>query len=121
MVLTNNFLADVKAEAKQEVIDQFTYGAVGDDDTTPTAADTALGNEDLRKARQEYTTLDSNVFVSLFLSASQNNGNDIKEVGFFDAAAAGNMKQRAVTTTIAKTSDKECWFDAKVKVTVTQS
>jgi len=121
MVLTTNFLSDVKTEVKQEVIDQFLYGAVGDDDTTPTASDTTLGNETFRKARQDYTNLANNVFISLFLSTSENNGEDIKECGFFDASSSGNLKQRAVTTTIAKTADKEVWFDAKINVSVTQS
>ena len=100
MVNTTGFLSTVKSGVISTVVAEGTHLAVGDDDTTPTAADTALGNELTRKSVQEVTQGTSDVILSLFLNSTESNGNSLKEVGVFDAAASGNMMCRNTFTTI---------------------
>jgi hypothetical protein len=100
----------------------FTHGAVGDDNTTPTAGDTTLGNEDFRSAIDNFdkTTFANKIIASLQISAAENNGNDVKESGWFDAAAAGNLQIRNLLNTISKTSDIQLFIDTEITITVTE-
>lgn len=120
MVNTTAFLGVIKTAVQTATVAAGTYLAVGDNTTTPTSADTTLGNEENRKARQESTTGTSNVVLSLWLGSSDSNGDNLKEVGVFDAAVAGNMMMRATFTTIAKTSSKDVWIDVEEQISVTQ-
>jgi len=119
MVLTTGTLTEIKEAIKDNIIAEFTHIAFGDDDTAETAADTALGNELETKARQESQELSDTVIISGYLSANDQNGNDIKEVGAKDGAS-GNLQSRKVIETVSKTSSKELWFDEEIKVEVTQ-
>ena len=120
MVNTTNFLNTIKTAVRTSIIAEGTHIAVGDDNTTPTVGDTALGNELTRKARQEYTEGGSDVIISLFLSSTESNGNALKEVGLFDAAAAGTLLERNTFTVINKTTSIEVWIDIEEQVDVTQ-
>ena len=96
------------------------YGAVGDDDTTPTVSDTTLGNETFRSAIDDFdkTTFVDKIIASLQIGAGENNGNDVKEAGWLDAAAAGNLQIRFLLNTIAKTSDIQLFIDTQITITV---
>ena len=120
MVNTTGFLNTIKSGVLDTIVANATHMAVGDDATTPTVGDTALGNELTRKAVQEVTQGTSDVIVSLFLNSTESNGNSLKEVGMFDAAAAGNLLERNTFTTISKTSSLEVWIDVEEQVDVTQ-
>lgn len=120
MVNTTSFLTTIRTAVQTATIAAGTHLAVGDDNTTPTVADTTLGNEENRKARQEYTSGTSNVIISLFLGTADSNGDNLAEVGVFDAGAAGNMMMRSVFTTIAKTASKDVWIDVEEQITVSQ-
>ena len=120
MVNTTTFLDSIKAAIRAGIISDASHGAVGDDNTAPTAGDTTLGNELFRNARQEYTEGVSDVVISLFLNSLEANGESLVEVGLFDAASAGNMLQRSLVTTITKTSGLEVWIDVEEQIDVTQ-
>ena len=122
MTLTSDFKTDIRDDTKSYIQSVVTHIAVGDDDTTPTPADTTLGNETLRNAVDEYDTSQTGVIVaSLRVGVGENNGNDIDEVGGFDAASSGNLKNRSLITTISKTSDIQVYIDLKYTVTVEEN
>ena len=120
MVNTTGFLNTIRDAVKTETVSESSHLAVGDDDTAASANDTALGAEHTRKARQEYSTGTNDVIMSLFLGAVDANGENLKEVGVFDAAAAGNMMMRATFTTIAKSATVDVWIDVEEQISVTQ-
>ena len=120
MVNTTGFLSTLKTAIKTSVLAEGTHVAVGTDDTAPTVGDTALGAEETRKAIQESTTGTSDVILSLFLNSAESNGNDLVEVGLFDAAAAGNLLVRDIFTTITKNSSTEVWIDIEEQISITQ-
>lgn len=120
MVNTTGFLSTIKTGVKATVVANATHMAVGVSGAAATVGDTALGSEVTRKAIQEVTQGTSDVIVSLFLNSTESNGNSLKEVGVFDAGAAGNLLERNVFTTIAKTSSLEVWIDVEEQISVTQ-
>lgn len=120
MVNTTGFLNTIKTAVRASVIAEGTHLAVGDDDTTPTAGDTALGNELTRKARQEYTEGTSDIVMSLWIGSTEANSESLEEVGLFDAVAAGNLLVRDTFTAIAKTASIEVWIDIEEQIDVTQ-
>jgi len=120
MVNTTEFLNTIKSGVQDTMIAEATHLAVGTDNTAATVGDTALGAEVTRKARQEYTRGTSDVVFSLFLNSLESNGNSLKEVGMFDAAAAGNLLERNTFTAIAKSSSIEVWVDVEEQIDVTQ-
>ena len=120
MVNTTGFLNTIKSGSQDTIITNATHMAVGDDNTTPTVGDTALGNELTRKTIQETTKGISDVIISLFLNSTESNGNSLKEVGMFDDPSSGNLLERSVFTTISKTSSIEVWIDIEEQIDVTQ-
>ncbi len=66
------------------------YVAVGTATTTPTAADTKLGNEVFRKKVTSYTNGAGagEVIVALYLTPTDAVGTDIEEVGVFGGSSA---------------------------------
>ena len=123
MTLTNDVLNTDFVDAVQDRINtDCTYGAIGTGTAEESASGTALGNEYLRKARQETTTDATSRTVSLWVGSTQGNGSDVGEVGFFNAASDGSMKVRhKLASTITKTSDIELWFDVKTTIACTQT
>jgi len=117
MTLTSAGLVGVRDNTKSYIEAEVTYIAVGDDDTTPTAADTALGNEQFRSAVDDTDTSGTGkVIHSLRIATTENNGNDVDEVGAFDASSSGNMLSRDTITTIAKTSDIQIYLDLEYEI-----
>jgi len=120
MVNTARFLSTIKTGVKATVVANATHLAVGTDNTTPTVGDTALGAEVTRKVAQEVTQGTSDVIISLFLNSTESNGNDLKEVGMFDASSSGNLLERNVFTPISKSTSLEVWIDVEEQIEVTQ-
>ena len=123
MTLTNYTLDTDFVDAVQDRINtNLTYGAIGTGTGEELATGTVLGNEYLRKARQETTKDATSRTVSLWIGSTQGNGSDVGEVGFFNAASDGSMKVRhKLASTITKTSDIELWFDVKTTIVCTQT
>jgi len=120
MVNTTAFLNIIKGDIRDAVIAAGTHLAVGTNNTAPTVADTTLAAEEERNARQEYTEGTSDVVLSLFVASTEANGVDLKEVGVFDAGAAGNMMMRETFTALSKTAAIEVWIDVEQQIDVTQ-
>lgn len=121
MVLTASLLSQVLEDIKDDIETNFTHGAVGNDGNTPTAADTSLGNEQFRDTIDELDDSVTNaVTASLRVLATENNGNAIRETGWFNAAAAGTMWTRDTITVINKTSDISVFLDLTITISVTQ-
>jgi hypothetical protein len=89
-----------------EIKSLVTHIAVGDDDTTPTEGDTTLGNETFRDTAT-VTQSGLTLTVKGLLDVTENNGNTVKELGLFDAAASGNMYSRNLTTVVDKDGNTE--------------
>lgn len=120
MTNTQSFLDDVRDNVKTFIISEGSHLGVGTGTTPETSADTSLETPVLRKSRQEYTEGVSDVILSLFLGGSEANGNDLTEVGVFDAASGGNMMMRRTFPLITKTSSVDIWIDIEENVSVTQ-
>ena len=120
MVLTQTFLDEVRDQVKQQISDDFLYVAVGTDNTTPSSSDTSLGNEVLRKARQETTSGTDYRIVSMWVNSTEANGNSLKEVGTFNQSSGGSMWTRNTFTSLSKTDSMEVWIDVKVTISVSE-
>lgn len=121
MVLTNSLFTQAISDIKNDLEALFTYGAVGDDSTTPASSDTALGNETFRDSIDSFDKgVSSAITASLRILTTENNSNNIKEFGWFNAAAAGTMWTRNTMTTIAKTSDIQIFLDTTITITISE-
>jgi len=47
------------------------------------------------------------------MDVTQNNGNDIEEIGALDASSGGNLYLHSLTTSFSKTADKEAYYRLK--------
>jgi hypothetical protein len=122
MTETTLLLNDLRDTSVDRIDDTHTYIAVGDDNTTPTAGDTTLGNETFRDAvNSTDTSTPGTITKSIIIEASEDNGNDVKEVGTFNAAASGTMWNRNLVNTISKTSDIILYLDIQKTITVTET
>lgn len=122
MVLTTLLLNDIRDNAKTRIGTVATHGAIGTDNTAPTAGDTALGAEVFRDARDEFDDSAQNTaVVQLRVLTTEANGNTIAEAAFLNAATAGTMWNRNVITAITKTSDIQIFVDLQVTFLVTET
>ena len=122
MTLTNTALAAIRDAAATHLDTTYTHAAVGDDATAEDATDTTLGNEQLRKTFQETTGPTAGVWTaSMRIATTEDNGNNIKEVGIFDDPTTGTMLNRKLTTVFAKTASDEVWIDVEFTVTAVQN
>ena len=119
MVLTTELITDINDTTQSRISTVSTYGAIGDDNTTPIASDTTLASEVFRKAR---TSVDVGspglIILTLEITSAEANGNDIKEFGWLDAASSGNLYVRDTMTSITKTSDINLYLDTSIGITV---
>jgi len=96
-----------------------THIAVGDDDTTPTESDTTLGNETFIDALFDVIVSTSTTLsMTMFMDTVDNNGNDIKETGVFDASSGGNLYNHSLTNIISKDSTIEVFIETQFKFSV---
>jgi len=91
-----------------------THLAVGDDDTAPTEGDTTLGNETFREATISSSVTLQGASFQIFMDTTENNGNDIKEIGSFDDPTTGNMYTRDLTNVIVKTVNIEVFAEVLI-------
>lgn len=120
MTLTDDFIQQVEDTVQQQITDNWSYAAFGDDGSSEDAADNALGNELLRKAVLSTSETGSVVTVSSRLAATELNGETLREHGIFDASSGGEMKVRDVFAEVNKTQDIEVYVDTSVDVQVSE-
>ena len=119
--ITNTFIASLKSDALTYTGTQMTHAAFGSGTTTPSSSDTTLEGEFSRLAATEVTVAATKVTMSGFLGSGTANGNTIAKVGSFNSGTVGDMAtQFLLTSTIAKTTDKEVWVDQDITITVTE-
>jgi len=119
MGATNIAISGILSSVISSYSTAFTHIGVGDGVTTPTVSDTTLTNETDRDALFD-TLTDSTFSVSgsIFLDTTENNGNDIRECGIFDALTGGNMLSHSLTNTISKTSSIEVFIEILINLEV---
>jgi len=121
MVITNYRLAIIQNTAATNFSSAVTDIAVGSGSTTPVSSQTTLVTETFRDGIDNTTLLANEVSKDLLLDVTENNSNTINEIGAFDDPAAGNMESRNLTTSFAKTSDKEAYYRLKTTFTAVNS
>jgi len=90
--------------------------AVGTGTTPAVAGDTSLQNEVFRDVATQIVELPGEVEVTLYLSSTQANGNDITEAGIFTADLGGAMFARTVFSPINKTSNVAITFAHTISI-----
>ncbi len=120
MTLMTNFLNSARDAIKADMETDFSHGAIGTGTTAPTAGDTTLETEVLRKATQETSEGTNTKTISAWIGSGEANGNDITEFGFISAAAGGSLWNRNTFAAKSKTSDIELWFDVEVTISVVE-
>ena len=119
---TQGYLNEIQTDIQSKIDTDFTHMGFGTGTVTPTELQTALDSEVVRRSRQDYSTTVDSAITGFFLPSTTANGNDISEVGVFDASSGGSMKLRAtLNTPITKTSDVEIWADVTNKNTITDN
>lgn len=119
IVLTALIKTDIRDDAASRLGVIFTHGAIGTDNTVPTAADTTLGAEVFRDTIDEFSNPGTGVVTaSLRVLAGEANGNAIAEYGWLDAGAAGNLWTRNTITPITKTSDIQLFLDSQITISI---
>ena len=116
-MIVRGSLEQIKEDVKQR-LQNYTYFALGTDDTAPTLDDTALKAEFFRKAVTEIKVAADTVLYRCYVSTTEANGYTIKEFGLFDSDAGGNMLLRQVIGGITKTEDMDIWFELEVGINV---
>ena len=89
--------------------------AVGVGTSIPTATETTLVSELLRKVFSAKTKEgDGKITYEMTLTTAEGNGSDLSEIGIFNAASVGEMFNRLTFTPLAKTSA----FELKIEIEV---
>lgn len=121
MTNTDAALNDILSTVVDHLKTKYGYGAVGTGTTEPSAGDTALENEVLRKALRGVQVIGGNkVLFTLYIDELEANGYDLSEMAIFDADSDGTMLCRNTFLAFTKTSDIEVWFEVEETVEVTQ-
>lgn len=120
MVVNNNLTGSLVTNVLDSIQTNATHVAVGNGSVTPTASDTAMENEILRKARQEYARDDEagEITVSGYFNSLEANGYTLTRVATFNAASLGDMYNHATIVAEAKDNTKELWVDITFKVEI---
>lgn len=119
MVLTSLLKTEVRNAAAAEMAAEFTHGAIGTDATAATAADTALVAEVFRDTIDTFDNPGTGIITaSLRVLSTEANGNTIREFGWLDAGAGGNLWTRNTITGISKTSDIQLYLDTQITIVV---
>jgi hypothetical protein len=119
MVLTISATGNIKQAVKDNIVSKFAFMAFGSGTWSGVSTGTALGNEIITVARQEYTSLTNSIIISGFLNATQGNTNTLKEVGAREASTGTFQSGRNVKA-VSKTSSKELWVDEEIEIEITQ-
>ena len=90
-----------------------THIAFGTGTTAATTNDTTLKTE-LDRTALSTTRSNAEVVFSTSIASTEQNGEDITEVGMLNASSAGDLFQRSVFNAIGKTSS----FDIQIDITL---
>lgn len=96
---------------------QPTHMAVGSGSVDPNADDTALGSELYRVSVEEVTDVITRVRFSFILLSTQQNGENLRECGLFNAATDGDMYSRFTHGTIVKSNSYEVEYTITLEIT----
>lgn len=120
MVVNNNLTDTLVTTILDDLQTNATYVAVGVGTQDPTASDTSMENETLRKARQEYARDDGagEITISGFFNSLEANGVTLNRVATFNASSGGDMYNHAEITDVEKDNQKELWIDITFQVEV---
>ncbi|KKL96579.1 hypothetical protein LCGC14_1843080 [marine sediment metagenome] len=119
MTVTSLLKTELRGVAAAEIVTEFTHGAIGTNNTTPTAGDTTLGTEVFRDTADAVDNPGTGIVTaSLRVLSTEANGNSIAEYGWLDAASGGNLWTRNVITAINKTSDIQLYLDTQITIQV---
>ena len=120
MVLTNSLLTQTRDDIKTLMETLFVTGDVGDDNTTPTSSDTALGNSVFSDGIDEFdSSVTDAVTASFRILTTEANGETIKETGWLDTSA--NLLTHNLVNDINKTSDISIFVDTTIQITVSET
>lgn len=117
MVATTINLTESQNSAATNLYNKITHIAVGDGVTTPAVSDTTLTNETYRDSLYSQSIASNVVNKDIRLDVTENNGNNINEIGSFTASSGGDMHTHDLTTSFAKTADKEAYYRLKTTYT----
>lgn len=95
-----------------------THMATGDDNTEPEISDTALGNETYREAINTSITSSTQYEGQTLQDITENNGNDVDEVGLFDAASGGNIYIHSLSNNTPKDGNTEIFLRSLIDLEV---
>ncbi len=92
---------------------QFPYIGIGTGEATFSLSLNAMGNETYRAAILDSLVVPSGVLANQRLALDNTNGNGtLKEIGAFDAAAAGNLlRYKTFHKSLVKTDDEDAMFN----------
>jgi len=116
-VVSSFHMSSARTDFISQLNTLITHTATGDDDTTPTVSDTTLGNETLREVYFDKVLISTTgIGFTMFQDTADNNGEDIKETGLFDASSGGNLYSHSLTNAISKDSAKEVFIETQINV-----
>ena len=116
-VVSSFYMSSARTDFITQLNTLITHTATGDDDTTPTVSDTTLGNETLREVYFDKVLISTTgIGFTMFQDTADNNGEDIKETGLFDASSGGNLYSHSLTNAISKDSAKEVFIETQINV-----
>jgi hypothetical protein len=116
MVFTNTGANEIRDWLAGSVATAPAYVAVGDTNTAETKSDTTLANELVRDTIDTTSTANKEITYEWTLLSTEQNGNNIKEVGLFNDPTTGDMFSRAIHATIAKTAAIEVRYRIRVRI-----
>jgi hypothetical protein len=88
--------------------------ALGNDDTAPSSANSALNNEVYRTAVSDSSIKGDELFTSTFLDTTEANGEMLHEVGLFTADTGGTLLNHSTIAAVDKTSDNTATIDVSL-------
>ncbi len=113
MVMTNTGKEEIMTWLAGDSATAPTHIAFGTGTTAATANDTALETE-LDRTALSTTRSNQQVEFSVSIPSTEQNGEDITEVGLINASSDGDLFQRSVFNAISKTSS----FDIQIDITL---
>ena len=122
MVVTKT-IKDLIKETALNQFDDMSHIGLGTGTAIPVQTDTDLTTPIIRILFDEPSTKSlvlGQYDFSAILGLTEANGNDLTEMGLFDAETSGNMSvKKLLGTTVTKTSDVELSIGLRVSVNVT--
>lgn len=95
-----------------------THIATGSGTTAPLVGDTTLETETYREVAISTNTATTSFTIEIFQDISENNVNNIAEVGVFDAGSGGNMYSRNLTNIIQKSNTNEVFLEVQFNISI---